>query len=142
TKAIDVDLNASTFHADAVTVDGQPIAYTNARLRATGIADIDLFGFVSGQITFSFETTKVDVDLVGGSHLVGADLTLLSLTVQNLFVGVPDGVGFRVTTGSLYLAALKPAAPAGTDTRSWLALTATMGGVSFTGVDGLTLQLS
>ena len=39
------------------------IAFPDELLRASGIADIDLFGFVGGRIGFSFEAKTVDVQV-------------------------------------------------------------------------------
>jgi len=107
---------------------------------------IDIFGFVRGTVGFTFETRTVDVDVHsnGSEILHGATLTLVSLTVQDVFVGVPGSVGFHVTSGSLALAMVKPAPPALggiPDTRSWLALSGLLNNGSLQGVDGLTLTV-
>ena len=61
--------------------------------------------------------------------------------MTNLFVGVPNGPGFSISWGKLSLALLKPNASAN-DGRSWMAMTATLGNASLTGIDGLTLSLT
>jgi len=63
----------------------------------------------------------------------------ISLTVNQLFVGVPDGPGFRVTGGQLAVAMIKPAVA---DGRSWLALNATLTSAQLEGIDGVTLGMT
>ena len=147
TTAIDLTPGGA-FHADAVSVTvktptgpvTQQIAYTTGKLRATGHATIDVFGFVSGSVGFALETQTVDATVPGGT-IHSASLLTLALTVDSLFVGVPGGIGFQVTGGSLELALLTPAA-ADHDLRSWLGLTADLGSGSLVGVAGLTLTVS
>ena len=61
-----LDLNGDGVYgqpADKLTVGSTTFVSTQTELRAFGNATIDIFGFVTGQISFSFETKKVDVDL-------------------------------------------------------------------------------
>jgi hypothetical protein len=162
TRAVDTD-PTGTFASTPVAIrvgngvgfDELAVDYATERLRASGRVTLDLLGFVTGTVGFSFETRKVDVDLDGGpfapsptGDLDEATLTLLSLEVEDVFVGVPGGVGFRVGAGSLALATLKatPPAPGGPavtpDGRSWTALRAELTGGAFEGIDGLTLELT
>ncbi|MHB1243995.1 MAG: hypothetical protein ACYC1P_11455, partial [Gaiellaceae bacterium] len=148
TKAIDTDRDGAFLDdVQIVVADGlggtvtHTIEYDRELFGASGDISVDIFGFISGRVGFTFETRKVDVDVDGNGTRDHDDATqtLLTLTVSDVFVGVPNGVGFRVTGGTLALATLKPAAPA--DTRSWLALTGTLTGGSFVGVTGLELTI-
>ncbi|HET6548786.1 MAG TPA: calcium-binding protein, partial [Solirubrobacter sp.] len=142
----------ATFTHDDVTIEvetgGAPIvhtfAYTAERLRATGSLSVDILGFVTGTVGVAYETKTVDARIATGDDLDDASLTLISLSVSDIFIGVPQGPGFTITSGKLSLAMLKPnaAAVAAGDGRSWLALTATLGDASLTGIDGLTLSLT
>ena len=92
-------LNWTTALATPVVIPGQdPIAYTEEQFAASGRFLVNIFGFVSGDVGFRFETSKVNLT---APALTGATLTRISLTVNELFVGVPDGPGFRVTGGQL-----------------------------------------
>ena len=51
---------------------------------------------------------------------------------KGLFIGVPDGVGFKLESGSLGIAMIKPAGVG--DTRSWTAVTAKITNGSFQGL--------
>ena len=135
TTAIDLD-NDGTFGDDI------GIAYTEETFGASGRFIVDIFGFVTGDVGFRFETSKVGVDL-GGPRIAGATLTRISLTVNSLFVGVPNGPGFRVTAGKLAVATIKPA-PTGTtpDPRSWMAISATLGSAALEGLDGIVLAMT
>jgi hypothetical protein len=156
--AIDLGADAPPFTAQTVTITvptgGTPIEhkveYTGQRLRATGDITVDIFGFVTGRVTFSFETKTVDVDLdgggfdpTGGVDLDNATLTLISLAVPatpGIFVGVPNGPGFSIKGGTLSVATIKPAGTG--DTRSWLAVTAELDDGSLTGIDQVQLDIS
>ena len=149
TSSIDTDGDHNNFSAKAVSISvetgGTPIVhqvtYAGERLRAAGSLTINILGFVSGTVGFSYETKTVDARVGSGDDLDNATLSLISLTVTNLFVGVPGGPGFTLSSGKLSLALLKPNATAN-DGRSWMALTATLGNASLTGIDGLTLSIS
>ncbi|MDX6411751.1 MAG: hypothetical protein QOE91_1267, partial [Gaiellaceae bacterium] len=114
----------------------QAIAYTGELFRATGQVTIDLLGFVTGHVGFTFETKTVNVhDTTHGIDATGASLALITLTVNDLFVGIPGGIGLQVASGTLSIASLKA------DTRSWVAVSAQLSGGSFVGVTGLTLTI-
>ena len=124
------------------TTQNLTFGYEGTLFRARGKVQIDIFGFISGTVGFTFETRAVDAR-VGTQLLEDATLTLITFTVDDLFVGVPGGIGFRIDQGALVLAALKPKPPAtGTpDNRSWTALRASLRGASFEGVDNVTLTI-
>src|SRR5205814_413401 len=105
---------------------------------ATGSLTINLLGFVRGTVGFTYETKTVTVNLPGGGTLAGATLSTVSLTVINLFVGQPGGVGVQVGAGSLTIAQISKSG----DPRSWLAVNASLSNASFVGVDGLTLTIN
>src|SRR5206468_9752991 len=107
------------------------------RFRATGQLTVNLLNFVSGHVGFTFETKTVNAHAPGGD-LTGASLALITLTVNDLFVGAPGGVGFQLSSGSVAIATLKPAV---SDGRSWLSVSASLSGGSFAGVPRLTLTL-
>ena len=122
-----------------------PIDFTAEVLSATGDADIDLFGIVSGKVAFAFSRRAADVNLDGDAdpEVDNAVLTTLYLGVQDVFIGF-DGTGFHLTSGRLAVATLKPRGPpAGqpqTDLRSWTAVSASFVGAEFIGIPGLTLR--
>ncbi len=130
--------------ATAATVD-LPIAYTGPKFGAIGDVTINLFDFVSGRVTFDLQTSTADVDLDGNGtkDLTAARITTIGFTVQSLFVGVPNGPGFTVASGSLALATIKPSATDVTagDNRAWSAVKATLSGAALTGVPGVTLAI-
>ena len=98
-------------------------------------------GFITGDVGFSFDSTKVDVKLADGTVLTGASLTELSLSVSSLTIGDPTGPHFQLTGGTLVLASLKAPAPAsGNDSRTWTAIEGTIDGTPSAGTDacGLT----
>ena len=51
--------------ADQLTVGGTAINLSGALLAATGTAHLNLFGFVDGTVSFSFQQQTVDVDVDG-----------------------------------------------------------------------------
>ena len=121
TTAIDIDRDGTA--GDPVVAGGNTIDLSGDALRVSGIVDIDIFGFVSGTVAFSFEQQTVDVDVnsdgtftpAANGDLDNAKLVTIGLEIlpeNGLFIGVPDGVGFRIDSGSLLLATIKPAVPA------------------------------
>ena len=144
---LDVELNSRASDGSVVdwtTVTGAtpPINFTGAVRTASGTATINIFNYLSGGVSFDLEqrTVDLDTDAVAGTDLTGATLTTLSLTVTSpIFIGA-DGVGFTVAGGSVSVAAIEPASDL--DTRSWVAFSGSLTGVSFGGVPGLTLTLS
>ena len=133
--ALDLDSNGHFGQAaDQLTVGGTGINLSGALLAATGTAHLNLFGFVDGTVSFSFQQQTVDVDVNGdgaidladtnghwargppgtdpGPDLHNATLTTLGLVIPvggSLTIGA-GGVGFTVSGGSLALAAITPAA--------------------------------
>ena len=75
----------------------------------------------------------------GTTVLTGATLTSLSITVTSLFLGV-NGTGFQISSGTLAIDIVRPAAAA--DTRRWTAVSASFTNVDADGIDGLTLTAS
>ena len=153
-NSVDLQSAATTFAADAVTITvdtgGPPIVhnvnYATERKRATGSLSVDIFGFITGTVGFSYEAKTVDARVptaTGTEDLDDASLTLISLSVTSVFIGVPNGPGFRMTGGKLSLAMLKPgqAAVAAGDARSWMGLTATLNNAAFEGL-GTDFQIS
>ena len=164
--ALDLDSNGHFGQsADQLTVGGTGINLSGALLAATGTAHLNLFGFVDGTVSFSFQQQTVDVDVNGdgaidladtnghwargppssdpGPDLHNATLTTLGLVIPvggSLTIGA-GGVGFSVSGGSLALAAITPAANAN-DTRQWVALTAQIANGTFSGIPGVTLTVT
>ena len=107
--ALDGTFEAPVFQ---VPTGGAPveltIAYTEDVLGASGRFVIDLFGFVTGDVDFTYASTTEDVAVSDTETLTGAQITRLALRVHSLFVGVPEGPGFRITGGTLVLATVKP----------------------------------
>ncbi|HEY5057558.1 MAG TPA: hypothetical protein VII51_00960, partial [Gaiellaceae bacterium] len=162
-----LDLNTDSSYGtpqDQLTVGGIPIDLTAGTLSVSGTANVQLFGMISGEVSFAFQqqTVSVDVDRDGtlelpvsgtawargppGPDLQNATLTTFGLSVaagHNLSFGVA-GVGFTVSAGSLALAIVTPSASAQAagDGRSWLALDAQITAASFTGIPGLTLTVT
>ncbi|HVM56368.1 MAG TPA: hypothetical protein VMT74_02815, partial [Gaiellaceae bacterium] len=166
TTALDLNTNGTFGQSpdDQLTVGGIPIDLTGATFVVSGTADVQLFGMITGQVSFAFQqqTVSVDVDRDGmlelpvsgtpwargppGPDLQNATLTTFGLSVASghtLSFGV-GGVGFTVSAGSLALAIVTPsaAAQAAGDGRSWLALDAQITSASFTGIPGLTLTVT
>ena len=148
----DVDLDPTgaftPVGATGVPVGGSFITSTIELLAASGrLTDINIFGFVTGDVGFDFTKQQVDVDTdgngtftpVANGDLDNANLTTLELTIENLFIGIPDGIGFSVSSGSLALATIAPdpVRHAG-DTRKFMAVRATLSGASLDGIDGIT----
>src|SRR5262249_31555165 len=95
---------------------------------------------------FDITTQKVDVDVNHNGlfsktegDLDNANLLTLNLTITDFFAGIPGGIGFHVSNGSLALALIKadPATNPG-DNPSFLAVKAEMGNAS---LDGLPQDL-
>src|SRR5581483_11060339 len=104
TKALDLDRDARFGEAqdDRVTPAGNPLDLDGALLQASGVATVDIFGFVSGSVGFSFSQQTVDVDVDGdgtittgagwnppvrgppGPDLEDATLTTIGLTVEDV----------------------------------------------------------
>ena len=126
TKALDLNADGHFGQAgDQLSVGSNPINMTGAILSASGVATINLGGFVTGSVGFSFTQQTVDVDLNGdqvaitaqawsanpargppGPDVQGATLTTLGLTIpvgQSLTIGA-GGVSFNVTKASLSVA--------------------------------------
>ena len=165
TTALDLNVdNKFGTAADQLSPAGVPLDLTAGVLAVSGVASVQLFGLLSGQINFAFQqqTVSVDVDRDGtlelpvvgtawargppGPDLNDATLTTLGLSIasgQSLVVGV-GGVGFSVTSGSLALAILTPSAAdqSAGDARQWLALEAQSLDASFTGIPDLHLTVS
>ena len=142
--ALDGTFEAPVFQ---VPTGGAPveltIAYTEDVLGASGRFVIDLFGFVTGDVDFTYASTTEDVAVSDTETLTGAQITRIALRVHSLFVGVPEGPGFRITGGTLVLATVKPSKAATvTDKRSWLALTATLASGAFEGIPDVELTFT
>ncbi len=150
--ANNVNTNANSVDGDdpfkktAVTVGSHNIILNGDLLQASGSLTIDLFGYVTGTAGFEFVQKLVDVDVdkdkifdistPGFVDLKDANITTLELTATDVFVGVPNGVGLSVKSGSLAFASIKPEDT--NDNRSWLALSASVGTATLTGIEGLT----
>ena len=126
TGAIDADqdgnFEAPTF---AVPTGADPIelsvTYEEDVFGASGRFIVNLFDFVTGDVDFKYVNTTEDVVISDTETLTDAQVTRLSLRVRSLFVGVPDGPGFRVSdspeadggdadlfAGTIVLASIKP----------------------------------
>ena len=142
--ALNLDRNAAFGEAtDQVTILGTAIDLEGKLTRVSGVATIDIFGFVGGGVAFSFsqDTANVDTDGNGTFDLTGATRTTLGLRIlpgQGFHIGA-GGVGFNLQSGRLALAIIKPAAAS--DTRSWMALSASIGEGTFFGIPGLEMTV-
>ncbi|MGZ4363246.1 MAG: hypothetical protein ACXVFF_13510, partial [Gaiellaceae bacterium] len=139
---------------DQLEVGGSPIDFTGAFIQVSGTAQVNIFGFVSGTVGFTFKQQTVNLDangdgvfapgvvpstpIRGPPDLPNAVLTTLDLTIGSggLFIGSPGGVGIHITSGSLAVATLSPSKADITagDSRSWLALKARDFSGSLTGI--------
>ncbi|MHB1244626.1 MAG: hypothetical protein ACYC1P_14695, partial [Gaiellaceae bacterium] len=144
---------------DILSIGGFNFDLPSAMIRARGTADINLFDFVAGRISYAFEQETVDVDADGDGtfapgfvpasppargppDLDNATLTRLGLTVeapQGLRIGIPGSVGLNVASGTLAVALVTPS-PSATDTRFWLGVEADDFTASLEGIPGLTLS--
>ena len=113
---------------DDLVVAGIAVGFTQSLVRASGEASVDIFGFVTGKVAFSFERLTVDVDADadgdfspadailpdarGPPDLAGATLTTIGLVIlsddanpangeEGLFIGAPGGIGLKVSGGTL-----------------------------------------
>ncbi|UCF08685.1 MAG: fibronectin type III domain-containing protein, partial [Thermoplasmata archaeon] len=149
-----VDMDPADGFGSAGTVDpgealtpavDMDIGFTSEYLRVGGsLTSLDIFGFVTGTVGFEITPKKVDVNadgnddfLLADGDLKDADMVLLKLEVTSVFIGVPDSIGFSLTSGMLALAAIQPSDPVADD-RSWLAVSASVTGAELTGIAGLT----
>jgi hypothetical protein len=139
--------------ADPVTVGGTEITLTEELQRVGGDLTLDAFGFVTANAIFELEKTRVDVN-VGAANfdtaaidlaerdLDEAHLMTLFLQINDLFIGVPDSIGFQVDTGTLALATITPDPvlhPG--DDRKWTAISASLEGASLAGLpDDLIIE--
>ena len=139
---------------DQLEVGGSPIDFTGAFIQVSGTAQVNIFGFVSGTVSFTFKQQTVNLDangdgvfapgdvpstpIRGPPDLSNAVLTTLDLTIGSggLFIGSPGGVGIHITSGSVAVATLSPSKADITagDGRSWLALKARDFSGSLTGI--------
>ncbi|UCE37498.1 MAG: hypothetical protein JSW00_18920 [Thermoplasmata archaeon] len=123
------------------------ITYTTEFLRVAGsLTSLDIFGFVTGTVGFEIKPQKADVDAddngffsIANGDLDDADILLLKLDVTDVFIGVPDSIGFSLSEGMLALATIRPSDP-DTDDRSWLAMSASITDAELTGIEGLTAK--
>ena len=158
--ATSVDLDFADGFDTAGTVDpGALISATglaitqkgNALLLSGVLSNLNIFDFITGSASFAVTRQLVDVDLDGdgdaatgvAQQLNDAGLLTVALSSLNLNVGV-SGVGLTVTGGNIGIAVINDA---GTDTRSWTALSANgigvalaLPGISAT-VSGVTLKV-
>jgi len=151
-----IDFEASDFDDDGFADGGLNVAtgettsidilFNKAIFQASGNITLDLFGFVTGSADFAFskQTIDVDVDTNGifdplNGDLDDAQLTIFALSNVNVFVGA-GGIGFNVTGGRLGLVQISPNSDAVTagDTRSYLAVKASLDNASLDGISGLT----
>ncbi|MDX6411750.1 MAG: hypothetical protein QOE91_1266, partial [Gaiellaceae bacterium] len=162
--AHDLSLDGNTVYgeaADHVTINGNTIDFAGALLRAAGTATIKIFEFVKGDVSFTYEQRAIDVDADGdgvfapgvltGSapargppDLHSATLTTLGLNIGagGLTIGIPDGPGLSISSGSLAVAVVTPAAGSTGDSRSWLAVKSSNLTGSLTGIDQVTFAVS
>src|SRR5205814_3212974 len=142
---------------DTITIGAVDLDLTGALLRASGAVQLRAFDLLDGSFAFSFEQKTVDLDVApdgkfvprltnAGTQIRGppavndAKLTTFGLRITSpLFIGA-GGVGFTVASGTLALAIVKPTTAG--DTRSWLALSASIDGGSFSGIEGLTMTVN
>ena len=152
---LDGDLVFGESGDDDVDPSG-PIDYPGALVRASGTASVNIFDFVSGSVSFTYEQQLVDVDadgdgtfdpsaalpstpIRGPPDLDNATLTLFALRIlaPGILIGVPGGAGITIPSGTLAVATLTPASGSSGDTRSWLALKTQIDGGAFDGITGV-----
>jgi hypothetical protein len=123
------------------------ITYTTDFLKVAGnLTSLDIFGFVTGTVGFDIIPGQVDVDAdddgffsTANGDLDDADILMLKLDVTDVFIGVPDSIGFSLAEGMLALAAIRSSDPVADD-RSWLAVSASVSDAELTGIEGLTAK--
>ena len=112
---------------------------TVARRSVTGTVDVtDLFGVITGTVTFDLASTVVDVDTdnSGTPDLLGAELSTTKITLGNVTIGDPTGVRFTATGGTIDVASISKTG----DPRRWTALSGSITGAKLLGITGLTLE--
>ena len=67
------DLNRDGTRGDLLRVGDSTFDFTGGKLRAAGLVELDLFGFVTGKVGFSFEQDVVDVDVNGNGTIAAAE---------------------------------------------------------------------
>ena len=136
TKAVDTD-EAGTFTTTPVLVDGEAITLDEEILAVRGGMHLNIADFVEGDADFSMERTTVSVDLpLLQPDIPTASLMTIGLKNTQLRIGPSDGPHFSVTGGNLALALLKsaPVIPNPADTRSWMALSGAVTGITLAGL--------
>ena len=148
TTAIDPNQGA-TFTPQPVTVTENPpsgavtqtIGFKTASTFVTGQGTVNAFGFVSGSVGFALSHTTANITLPnGGGTLTNANVALISLTLNDVIVGVPGVVGLELKSGALDLAVVTPAKGSAT-TGTWIGLKGSVTGGSFFGLPDLGLTL-
>ena len=114
---------------------GQPI------FELTGSMTVLVGGFAQFSGNFALQQLDLQtVPLTGGGTVSNATALTIGVSAGTAFVGVNAGTaqayGLSVSLSSLGIAFIKPTAS--TDTRSWLALSASVNDVTATGIPGLT----
>ncbi|HMJ89761.1 MAG TPA: hypothetical protein VK530_08085, partial [Candidatus Acidoferrum sp.] len=128
---------------DLVQVGDLEIDFNGAFTTIGGVLTLDAFGVLSASAEFEMVRQTVDVNLPGGTDIDLNDASLLTLELQitDLFIGIPDSVGFSVSSGRLALAMIKanPVTNPG-DNRSFMAMFASIRGASLQGLPGITIE--
>ena len=152
TTSIDLQPDDTTFDFDPVVVGSQTLDLTEEILSIGGELNLNILGYVTANALFQFEQKKVDVNVgpatwqvttttaLATRDLKDAILVTLYLQINDLYIGVPDGIGFQVGGGTLALATIKPNADPlaanydANDDRSWMALKASIDGAGLAGL--------
>ena len=137
--AVDLNEAQTSFDADDVLVLSQPITLAGDELliKAT-LPNLNIAGFVTGNVTFEFSMRSVDVDLPGlSTDLFGASLMSFDIDISNLKIGDPNGVHFAASLGSFGLVSLRSGTPG--DDRSWFAIRGNLTTPTFAGIPDFNL---
>ena len=144
---------------DQLLVGTTPIDLTQGVTEASGTGNLRIFDFVNGEVSFVFKQQTSNLDANGDGtidpgfvptsppargppDLANAIVTSLGLTVSGagIAIGVPNGPGFTVTSGTLALAIVTPSAAdrIGGDERMWFTLESSIADATLTGIDGFS----
>ncbi len=109
----------------------------------TGSMIIAFGGFAQFSGTFAIQQIDLqNVPLTGGGTVSDATALTIGVSSGSAFLGLnggtPQAAGLSVSITSLAIALIKPSASS--DTRSWLAVSATVGSISVTGIPDLTVM--
>jgi len=132
---------AINFSADTLTIGTVELDFAAIVFEVGGAVQLDVFGFVVLNGTFSFVQSSGTLTVTDGTtaESVAVQRLLIGAKIDTAFAGV-NGIGLELTDVEFGLGLFKPTDA--TDVRSWTSLQADVGSAAFTGVDGLTISVS